>query len=99
MKSIIQREKECFLCGSTQHLELHHCIFGDGWRKLADNYGLTVWLCWKHHRDYKVGVHGLNTEARDFLKRTAQKAFEKKWGHELFMLQFGRNYLEDNEDE
>ena len=99
MKSIIQKEKECYLCGSTQGLERHHCLYGTANRKLADKYGLTVWLCSKHHRDSKVGVHGMNTEADKMLKRIAQKAFEKKWNHELWMLQFGRNYLgEENED-
>lgn len=99
MKSIIQKEKECYLCGATKGLENHHCVHGSGWRKLADSYGLTVWLCYKHHRDNKAGVHGMNTEADKMLKRTAQKAFEKKWNHELWMLQFGRNYLgEENED-
>ena len=58
MKSIIQKEKECYLCGSTLNLEKHHCIHGTAGRKLADKYGLTVWLCAYHHRDQKNGVHG-----------------------------------------
>lgn len=69
MKSIIQKEKECYLCGTTKGLENHHC------------------------------VHGMNTEADKMLKRIAQKAFEKKWNHELWMLQFGRNYLDESEGE
>ena len=92
MKSIIQKEKECYLCGTTTGLENHHCIHGSGWRKLADSYGLTVWLCSYHHRDSKQGVHG-NRELDLKLKRKAQEVFEEKHGHEKFMKIFGRNYL------
>lgn len=94
MKSIIQSEKRCYLCGSTVGLEEHHIIYGSGWRKLSEAYGLKVWLCYRHHRDAKVGVHGLNTAANKRLKRVAQKAFEKRYNHDIWMLQFGRNYLE-----
>lgn len=92
MKSIIQKDRECFLCGSTQNLECHHLMHGSGWRKLADKYGLKVWLCAYHHRDNKQGVHG-NRELDLKLKRMAQEVFEAKHGHEKFMKIFGRNYL------
>lgn len=92
MKSIICNKKECYLCGSTQNLECHHLMHGTGWRKLADKYGLKVWLCAYHHRDNKHGVHG-NRELDLKLKRKAQEVFEAKHGHEKFMKIFGRNYL------
>ena len=98
MKSIIQREKRCYLCGSTVGLEEHHCIHGTGWRKLAEQYGLKVWLCYKHHRDSRVGVHGLNVKADKMLKRLAQRTFEKRYNHDIWMLQFGRNYLDESEE-
>ena len=92
MKSIIQTEKECYLCGSTLNLEKHHCIYGTGHRKLADKYGLTVWLCPFHHRDNKYGVHG-NREFDLEMKRLAQETFESKHGHDKWMQTFGRDYL------
>jgi hypothetical protein len=55
--SIIQNKKECYVCKTTYGLEFHHCIFGTGRRKLADEDGLTVWLCSEHHRG-TFGVHG-----------------------------------------
>ena len=91
MKSIIQEEKRCYLCGSTVGLESHH-IFFSALRPIADKYGLKVWLCAYHHRDQKHGAHG-NREVDLFLKREAQKAFEKKHGHEKFMEIIKRNYL------
>lgn len=91
-QSIIAEGKRCYICGTTVGLEKHHCMFGSGHRKLADKYGLTVWLCAFHHRDTKEGVHG-NRELDLRLKRVAQITFEAKHGHELWMKCFGRDYL------
>ena len=91
MKSIIQNEKRCYLCGSTVNLENHH-IFFSALRPISDKYGLKVWLCAYHHRDQKNGAHG-NREVDLYLKQKAQQAFEKKHGHEKFMEIIKRNYL------
>ena len=92
MRSIIQTEKRCYLCGSTVGLEKHHCMHGSGWRQRADRWGLTVWLCYRCHRDGKNGVHG-NNEIDLKLKRLAQETFEKKYSREKWIEIFGRNYL------
>ena len=42
-KSILQKDKECFLCTRMQDLEQHH-IFGGPNRKWSEKYGLKVWL-------------------------------------------------------
>lgn len=92
MKSIICDKKECYLCGSTLNLEKHHCIHGTAGRKLADKYGLTVWLCQYHHRDQKHGVHG-DASLDLWFKQLAQNVFEIAYSHELWMEKFKRNYL------
>jgi hypothetical protein len=92
MKSIIQNEKKCWVCGSTRHLEKHHC-FGASNRKLSEKFGLTIWLCLEHHRG-NTGVH-FNPELADMVHRHAQTVFEKEHSREEFMTIFGRNYLED----
>ena len=84
MKSIIQKEKECFLCGGTQNLECHHLMHGTANRKLADKFGLKVWLCSYHHRDNKHGVHG-DAELDLWFKLLAQNCFEIVWGHDKWM--------------
>ena len=93
MQSIIQDELEdrCFLCGSPVRLERHHCI-GGSYRKLSDRYGLVVKLCHSCHNEPPRGVH-FNRDAADFLRKTAQEAFEAKYSHELFLQVFGRNFL------
>ena len=90
-KSILQKEKECFLCRCMRNLEQHH-IFGGANRKWSEKYGLKVWLCPRCHRDPKEGVHG-NREIMENLHRKGQQAFEKNHTHEEFMKIFGKNYL------
>lgn len=44
MKSIIQTEKSCFLCGRETCLEKHHVFAGVANRKISEREGLWVWL-------------------------------------------------------
>jgi hypothetical protein len=91
MKSIIQDKKECFICGTTYGLELHHCIFGNANRKLSDKYGLTIWLCHEHHTG-DSGVH-FNKEMDNQIKKLSQERFEEVYGAlKSFVEVFGRNF-------
>ena len=90
-KSIMQKEKRCYLCGRVTDLELHHVIGGTANRKLSDRDGLTVWLCREHHTG-DSGVH-MNRKKGDSLKRLAQIAFEARHSHDEWMNVFRKNYL------
>lgn len=95
MKSIIQEDKKCFVCGSVRDLEVHHCIHGTANRKLADRYGLWVWLCPYHHRGTE-GVHGRDGHDLDQrLKEIAQEVWQaQNNGTEAdFRAIFGKNYI------
>lgn len=89
-ESIIQNEKQCFLCGKQYGLERHHVLGGPN-RKWSEKYGLTVWLC----HDCHTGTDGAqyNKEKNFKLKEIAQKAFEKIYTHDDWMRIFGRNYI------
>ena len=93
-KSIIQSERQCFLCGSTQWLEEHHCFGGNPKRKMAENYGLKVWLCHYCHNEPPNGVHH-NRENRERLQKIAQSAAMERygWSEDDFRNIFGKNYL------
>lgn len=93
MNSIIQRERQCLVCGSW-NIEDHHIFFGVSKRKLSEKYGLKVWLCPTHHRGTQ-GVHGRDGHKLDMeLKQLGQKSFEYHYGtREEFIKIFGRNYL------
>lgn len=89
MKSIIQSDKKCIICGTTQNLEKHHMIFGTGKRKLADADGLWCWLCSEHHK----AVHNEDTYDKEMLQVMAQRAYEREHGHRAWMARYRRNYL------
>ena len=57
MKSVIQKEKECYVCKTRYGLHDHHIIYGTSNRKNSEKYGFKVWLCGKHHNLSNAGVH------------------------------------------
>lgn len=93
-KSIIQSEKECYVCGTTQWLEEHHIFEGTANRKLSEKYGLKIWLCHRHHNEVPDGIH-FDEQMRERIKQKAQKIFMQKKGKtiEEFIQIFGKNYL------
>ena len=92
MKSVIQKEKRCFICKGTYFLECHHIFRGTANRKKSEEYGLKVWLCRRHHTGPE-GVHNKPALDRE-LKVMGQRKFEEKYSREKFIREFGRNYLE-----
>lgn len=93
MKSILQNEKECFVCKTTIWLELHH-VFGGANRKRSEKDGLTVYLCHYHHNEPPQGVHH-NRKNMDSLRAYAEKKWLEHYGKtvEEFIKAYGRNYL------
>lgn len=90
-KSIMQTEKQCYICGAQTGLESHHVLAGVANRKVSEKYGLTVWLCHRHH----TGTDGAqyDKDKNLWLKEEAQKAFERAHSHDEWMRVIGRNYL------
>ena len=92
-RSIMQDRNECrcyiceHFCGDRSRkdtLEKHH-VFGGPDRKKSETFGLTVYLCRKHHTGdisgVKEAVH--HPEYNDYarrLQRDAQKKFELVYG-------------------
>lgn len=92
MKSAIQWERECWACGRTNDLHLHHIFPGTANRRISDAYGYVVYLCQEHHTGAR-GVHFDKTFDLA-LKVIAQKHFEKHHGDRTqFISRFGRSYL------
>ena len=91
MKSIMQTEQCCYICGSTRNLELHHVMSGTANRRLSDRYGLVVFLCRDHHTG-SIGVHN-DIILKERLERDAQRAYESIYGHRAWMQMFRKNYL------
>ena len=94
MESIIQSEKECYICKNTIGLHSHHILFGTSNRKQSEKYGLKVYLCYHHHNGSNEAVP-FNKTLDLHLKRIAQRYFEEKYGdRKEFIRVFGRNYLD-----
>lgn len=89
--------RSCVLCGRNGNgdpLEEHH-IFNGPFRKKADQYGLTVYLCGiRCHREGPAAAHRCK-ETMDRLKRYGQRKAmrENGWTVEEFIAVFGKNYL------
>lgn len=90
-RSILSDERRCWFCGSMVGLERHHIMSGTANRKLSEKYGLTVWLCRRHH----TGTDGAqyDPDMNRQLRQDAQCAFERKYGHAEWMRIFGKNYM------
>ena len=86
----MQNGERCWYCGGQIGLERHHVMTGPN-RKLAEKYGLWVWVCHDHHTG-KDGVQ-YNRQKADALKRLGQIAFEARHSHDEWMEIFGKNYL------
>ena len=94
MKSIIQTNKECYVCKTTYNLHLHHICYGVANRKVSDKNGFVVYLCQYHHEG-TYGVHGkYGNELNKKLKQECQKKYEQTHTREEFIKLIGRNYLD-----
>lgn len=89
-------DKQCFLCGSRDRVEMHH-IFGASNRKQSDKEGMTIYLCADCHREGRHAVHNDAKTAQALhaigeLMWIAQHPGTDVWD---FVAKYGRNYLRD----
>lgn len=92
MRSIVNNERECLVCGSTYNLHKHHIYYGTANRKLSEKYGCWCYLCARHHNMSSEGVH-FNKPLDTKLKEFTQKKFNEVYPDLDFMRIFGKNYL------
>lgn len=93
MRSIINNSAACYICGRPAS-EIHHCIFGTGKRKLADEDGLTVPLCSSCHHAIHNPANNFDQSMQNALKKLAEEAWEQKYGSkDDFIKRYGRSYL------
>lgn len=89
MKSVIQDNKVCYLCGTPHSLEEHHIFNGYANRKKAEADGMKVYLCFSCHRL----VHDFYDNEL-ILKKVGQRKWEEIYGdRHKFIKRYGRNYL------
>ena len=94
MKSIIQEDRECYICRSP-FVEEHHVFYGTANRKLSERYGLKLYLCPEHHRG-PTGVH-FNPKLDEKLKGIAEQRFREKYPYNFRRLFYGDGVEEIDE--
>ena len=93
VRSLLQHNKACYICGTTRNLHLHHIFFGVANRKLSDADGCVVYLCFNHHTGSQ-GVHR-NKELDLKLKARCQLEYMRQNNKttEDFIKRYGKSYL------
>lgn len=89
MHSIVQRDRECFVCRRDDELTVHH-IYAGSRRQRSDREGLTVFLCPLCHER----VQHYDPKADQIIKQIGQRAFERTHTRQEFTRLFGKNYLQ-----
>lgn len=92
-KSILQREKACYICGTTLNLHLHHIFYGTANRKLSDADGCVIYLCQSHHTG-ALGIH--NYRKLDLtIKARCQIEWQRQNNKTIedFIKRYGKSYL------
>lgn len=91
--SIIESEKKCYVCKTTNNLHIHEIMFGKN-RQNSIKDGLCIYLCGKHHNQSNEGVH-FNHELDLRLKKIAEEKWIDYYGKTIddFIRRYGRNYL------
>lgn len=89
VKSIIQSDEKCYICGYIGDLETHHCWHGSN-RKKADEDGLTVRLCRLCHSN----LHDKGIKDR-YLMEIAEKAYLSHYNKSIgdFIDRYGKNVI------
>ena len=99
----------CYYCGTTENVELHHCIHGNKEnRSLATQYHLLIGVCSNHHRGDN-GIHGRYGKEMDLkLQAEAQRAWEQRrirkgksqpdTVRDEWLAIFGKDYIKEFED-
>ena len=92
-KSLLSKEKVCFVCQTPLGLHRHH-VYGGANRKLSEREGCWVWLCGRHHNLSNDGVH-YDRILDELIKEECQRRWEAEHeeGREGFRRIFGRSYL------
>ena len=96
MKSIIQTERECYICAKLgfhtyKNLHEHHFIPGIAKRRLCEADGLKAFLCVYHHTE----VHSANSKWMNELKKEAQIRYMEYYEKSVdeFRERYGKSYL------
>ena len=98
---MLNNDKRCFVCGTTNDLHVHHIFEGAANRKKSEEDDMKIYLCGYHHNMSNAGIH-YNKELELKVKKLAQQVWMKQFVPNLpledqieaFIKRYGRNYLD-----
>ena len=93
IKSIIQKEKVCYITGDTYNLHEHH-VFGGIYKAASDRLGLKIYLRADWHNMADYGIHfdkELRERIQDEVQRFAMEYYG--WTEEQWIIEVGRSFL------
>lgn len=104
--SILHRKDgTCYLCIRLHqnhrihsYLEEHHVYDGNPNKRISEENGFKVYLCFSHHREGSEAVHNNNRNMR-LIQRDMQREYEKTHTRQQFYDLIGRYYLEEENEE
>ena len=91
--SIIQKQKQCLICDTTQNIHIHEVFYGRNRQKSIED-GCCVYLCGKHHNQSNEGVH-FNKKLDLRIKQLMETFWLEYYNKTIddFIKKYGRNYL------
>lgn len=91
--SILQEEKQCYVCGTIYNIHIHEVFFGKNRKKSIED-GCCVYLCGKHHNQSNEGVH-FNHSLDQELKKQMELQWLKYYNKTIedFIKKYGKNYI------
>ena len=79
----------CYICNETKKDDLHE-VFGGSNRKKSMQWGMVIPICRECHTKWDT-----DKMLREIIQHNVQQIFEKQYSHELFMAEFKRNYIKE----
>ncbi len=91
--SLLQNEKKCYVCDTTNNIHIHEVYFGKNRNKSIED-GCCVYLCGRHHNQSNEGVH-FNHKLDLELKQQMEVYWLKYYNKTIedFISRYGKNYL------
>ncbi len=83
--------KICYICKQKKKDDLNEVFEGSN-RQMSMRYGLVIPVCRECHSKYDLDI-----KLRAKYMKEAQIIFENTYSHELFMKEFKKNYLEEEQ--
>ena len=75
---MLNNDKRCFVCGTTNDLHIHHIFEGTANRKKSEEDDMKIYLCGYHHNMSNAGIH-YNKELELKVKKLAQQVWMKQF--------------------